>query len=221
MRLRHIKGCEQVIETSSMCLHPKILNNTFEKLNISHIFNNNNPLYIELGMGKGKFICKSASLSKHINFIGIEKSASIILKALSNYEIYNTINQSNLYFLCLNIENILEVFYKNSVNKIYLNFSDPWPKKRHEHRRLTSPSFLDMYKKLLINSGTIELKTDNKDFFEYSLEQFKLNNFNIENFTYDLHSDTNMNQNNIMTEYEEKFSKKGNHICKLIAKKFS
>ena len=222
MRLRHIKGCEQIIESSNICLHPKIINNNYEKLDIGRIFDNNNPLYIELGMGKGKFICESACANKNINYIGIEKSASIILKAFTNYNTYKTPNSlSNLYFLCINIEKLPEILVDNSITKIFLNFSDPWPKKKHEHRRLTSEFFIKIYKKLLINDGIIELKTDNKDFFDYSLEQFRLNQLDIVSFTYDLHNDDTMNTDNIMTEYEEKFSKKGNPICKFIAKKIS
>ncbi|MBQ2205287.1 MAG: tRNA (guanosine(46)-N7)-methyltransferase TrmB, partial [Lachnospiraceae bacterium] len=154
------------------------------------------------------------------NFIGIEKSATIVLKAIDKLQKDLGIENppSNLRFLCIDIDKIENYFDKNSVDKIYLNFSDPWPKKRHESRRLTHLNFLKKYERILKNCAMIEFKTDNVQLFDFSIEEIGKSNFEIISKTYDLHNDEILNKDNIMTEYEEKFSSKGNKICKLIAK---
>lgn len=228
MRLRHITGCEKIVENSPYCIHLEKNNEKYNKLNIEQIFNNNHPINLELGMGKGQFICNIAKLNKNINYIGIEKYPTVMLKAFDNYEniyledmelIENTsINQNlNLKFLCTDVRNLTSLFDEHIINKIYLNFSDPWPKKRHENRRLTSIPYLQIYEKLLIKNGIIEFKTDNILLFDFSVNQFKNYGLNIDAISYDLHNDTELNKNNIMTEYEEKFSSKGNKIFKAIA----
>lgn len=160
-----------------------------------------------------------------VNFIGIEKSATIVLKAIDNLTMnssndlnFNNLSTiyPNLRFMCEDIENIDKLFKEHSIDKIYLNFSDPWPKKRHEQRRLTHHKFLSFYEKILKPSSIIEFKTDNKDLFDFSLLEIKNSNFKLLEFTYDLHNDLILSKDNIMTEYEEKFSKLGNKICKLI-----
>lgn len=211
MRLRHKKGAEDDILLSPYCIQ---INENEKDTNLSHFFVTEKPLQIELGMGKGKFICETAIKNPDINFIGIEKSATIVLKACENYKLFK--EPTNLKFLCYNVENLDKVFATHSIDKIFLNFSDPWPKKRHENRRLTSKNFLTLYEKLLKKDGIIEFKTDNKDLFDFSLEEIKNSNFKLLEFTYDLHHDPNMNTGNIMTEYEHKWSTRGKCICKLI-----
>ena len=191
-------------------------------------FHNDNPIILELGCGKGEYTVGLAERFPDINFIGIEKSATIVLKAV---DLYNKLHSSsiqnekfdkskdieNLRFICEDIANLENVFSPNSIDKIYLNFSDPWPKKRHESRRLTHHKFLSIYEHLLKKGAFLEFKTDNLPLFEFSLEEIKNSNFKLLEFTYDLHNDKRLNEGNIMTEYEEKFSKLGNKICKLIA----
>lgn len=219
MRLRHKKNAENLIQDS-----PMIINNQ----DIKSIFVNDSPLHLELGMGKGRFITKMALKFPNINFIGIEKSATIVLKAVdlfnklhADYEFNNELGESqsieNLKFMCKDIANLKDTFLPHSIDKIYLNFSDPWPKKRHESRRLTHHNFLSLYEYLLKKDSFLEFKTDNLLLFEFSLEEIKNSNFKLLEFTYDLHNDNKLNEGNIMTEYEEKFSKIGNKICKLIA----
>lgn len=222
MRLRHKKGAENDILNYPICI--KLEGNN--ALDTNMIFGNDKPISLELGMGKGKFIIELSKLNPDTNFIGIEKSATIVLKAIDNLmgiskDIINNnveIPVPNLRFLCANIGNIDKIFIPHSIDKIYLNFSDPWPKKRHEGRRLTHQSFLSVYEKLLKPNSYLEFKTDNLALFDFSLEQIKNSNFKLLEFTYDLHNDKKMNECNIMTEYESKFSKLGNNICKLVAK---
>ncbi len=214
MRLRHKKNAENLIQDSPMIINGK---------DLKSFFVNNNPLHLELGMGKGRFITEMAIKYSNINFIGIEKSATIVLKAIDLFNKFNLntdaqkININNLKFMCEDIANLENIFSPNSIDKIYLNFSDPWPKKRHESRRLTHHKFLSIYEHLLMKGSFLEFKTDNLPLFEFSLEEIKNSNFKLLEFTYDLHNDKKLNEGNIMTEYEEKFSKLGNKICKLIA----
>lgn len=213
MRLRHIKGAETDILSSPYCIQ---LDENSEARNPACFFESNKPIEIELGMGKGRFICEKAIKNPDINFIGIEKSATIVLKACENYKLAE--EPSNLKFLCANVETLDKVFLSHSIDKIYLNFSDPWPKKRHENRRLTSKNFLTLYEKLLKEDGIIEFKTDNKGLFDFSLKEIQNSSFTLIEYTYDLHNDKIMNEGNIMTEYELKWSSHGKMICKLICK---
>lgn len=214
MRLRHIKGCEDAIKDFDIYL-PFDTSSHFDNKNI---FFDDKPLYLELGMGKGSFIIENAIRYKDINFIGIEKYATVVLYALKNYQsILDSDYIKNLKMMCFDIRDILSFFKEKSIDKIYLNFSDPWPKKRHEHRRLTSRYFLDIYRMLLKDNADIEFKTDNVSLFDYSIESLKSNHYDIHYLTYDLYSDADAMISNIQTEYEAKFSKKGQKICKLIA----
>lgn len=215
MRLRHKKNAENDILNYPICIKPVGAKLCEPVVGASSFyFSDNNPLHLELGMGKGRFIIEMANRNPQINYIGVEKSATIVLKAIT---LAGT-GPTNLRFLCEDIFNLDKYFDLHTIDKIYLNFSDPWPKKRHESRRLTHNRFLSLYEKLLKKDGIIEFKTDNKDLFDFSIEEIKNSNFKILEYTYDLHNDEKMNANNIMTEYEEKFSKIGNKICKLIAK---
>lgn len=236
MRLRHKKNAEAdvfnspiVVGTFSPVIDNSQANNTSKTCNPVTIFKNTNPIHLELGMGKGRFITELSKQNPNNNYIGVERSATIVLKAIdllikSSAHI-NVLHEPsllslypNLRFMCIDIAKLTDIFTIHSIDKIYLNFSDPWPKKRHEIRRLTHKNFLSIYEKILKPNSIIEFKTDNKDLFDFSLEEIKNSNFELLEYTYDLHNDTKMNEGNIMTEYEEKFSKIGNKICKFIAK---
>ena len=213
MRLRNIPGAEEAIASSPYCIqNPESHSGIWNQ-----VFGNSNPIHIEVGMGKGKFILQLALQNPSINYIGIEKYASVLLRAIQKLDSMDA--PANLRFICMNAENLPDVFAKNEIQKIYLNFSDPWPKDRHAKRRLTSKEYLDKYCRILSSDGCIEFKTDNKKLFDFSLEEMKESNWVIHAFTYDLHHDDSLNIENVMTEYEEKFSSIGNPICKLIAYK--
>ena len=172
------------------------------------------PLHIEIGMGKGRFIMDTAALHPDINYIGIERYSSVLLRALQKMEIEPL---PNIRFLCMDASIITEVFDKEEVAKIYLNFSDPWPKERHAKRRLTSRQFFERYDKILAGNGVVEFKTDNDDLFAFSMEEVAEAGWTLDAHTFDLHHQEDMMVGNVMTEYEERFSAKGNPIHKLIA----
>ena len=210
MRLRHIKGCEDFItdakEGEAIALKGKI----------QDIFDIRRPLQIEIGMGKGQFIRNMALKNPGINFIGIERYESVLMKAIQrkrNLESEGAID--NLRFLCADARKLADIFETGEVDKIFLNFSDPWPKDRHANRRLTSPDFLQVYDRILKPEGVIEFKTDNVGLFEYSLEVVKDSKWKLDFCSFDFHSECE-SEGNIMTEYEEKFSGQGNKICKMI-----
>ena len=167
-------------------------------------------------MGKGKFLHTLAGKNPEINYIGIEKYSSVLLRALQKME---TEPLPNLLFIRMDAEEITEVFDREEVSRIYLNFSDPWPKDRHAKRRLPSREYLARYDQILKKDGVIEFKTDNKDLFEFALEELPFAGWKIVRKTFDLHHDVEMMEGNVMTEYEEKFSSKGNPICKYIIKR--
>ena len=166
-------------------------------------------------MGKGQFITTLAQQNPNINYIGIEKYSSVLVRALEKTDAMET-QPENLRFIRMDAENICNMFAKHEVDGIYLNFSDPWPKDRHAKRRLTSQTFLGRYDKILKPEGHVEFKTDNKDLFQFSLEQVEPAGWHLDAFTWDLHHDETLNQGNVMTEYEQKFSSMGNPICKMI-----
>ena len=209
MRLRHIPGSEEAIATSPYVVRqPQQYQGKFCEL-----FVNSNPIEIEIGMGKGKFIMELAKINPQINYLGIERDPSVLLRAIEKRE---EMELSNIYFLCMDAKALTEVFAPEEVSRIYLNFSDPWPKDRHAKRRLTSPEFMKIYDQVLKKDGVLEFKTDNKGLFAYSLESIPAAGWKISDFTYDLHHSP-MADGNVMTEYETKFSSMGNSICKLIA----
>lgn len=214
MRLRNIPGADYEIAVHPLCIQtPEEHRSSWQSL-----FHNQNPIQIEIGMGKGRFLLQLAQRYPEINFIGIEKYTSVLLRAIQKLEkMEDTQKPSNLRFLCIDAENLPDIFAPEEIDKIFLNFSDPWPKKRHERRRLTSRDFLNRYEKILKKNGTLEFKTDNRMLFEFSLEELPEAHWHLDACTYDLHHDQEMNQANIMTEYEEKFSSIGNPIYKLIA----
>lgn len=209
MRLRNIKGAEEAVQNSLYCIQ----NPTSQKGNWKTLFQNENPIHIEIGMGKGQFLMQLAAENPGINYIGIEKYTSVLYRAIQKMELEPL---ANLKFLCINAEILPDIFEKGEVERIYLNFSDPWPKDRHAKRRLTSREFLSRYDLILKPEGRLEFKTDNIDLFNFSLEEVPAAGWKLTASTYDLHHDAVLNEGNIMTEYEEKFSSKGNPICKMI-----
>ena len=210
MRLRNIPGATEAVENSNFC----IMEPTEHRGNWKNFLGNDNPIHIEIGMGKGRFLMDLAALNPDINYIGIERYTSVLLRAVQKM---NENPLPNVHFLCVDAATLPEIFGPEEVDRIYLNFSDPWPKDRHAKRRLTSHEFLDRYDLFLAKDGRIEFKTDNQDLFTFSLEVIEESPvWHIQAYTRDLHKDLQMNQGNIMTEYEEKFSSLGNPICKLI-----
>ena len=210
MRLRNIRGAKEQIASSNLVVQrPEELKGKWAER-----FGNENPLYIEVGMGKGQFIMELARQNPQINYLGIEMYDSVLLRALQRLEKVEPL--SNLFFICMDARALPEVFEKDEVTRIYLNFSDPWPKDRHAKRRLTSQQFLERYDQILVEDGQIEFKTDNRGLFEFSLEEAQHLPWQVREHTFDLHGDEGMNQGNVMTEYEAKFSAAGNHIHKMI-----
>lgn len=210
MRLRNIPGSREVIAENKWCIQEP----EHQKGHWNEIFGNNHPIHIEIGMGKGQFITTLARQNPSTNYVGIEKYSSVLLRGLQKMEEEPL---ENIRFIRMDAETICEVFDKDEVSKIYLNFSDPWPKDRHAKRRLTSRQFFARYDQILKKDGVVEFKTDNVDLFDFSLEEVKEAHWNLDAFTRDLHHDTAMNKGNVMTEYEERFSAMGNPIHKLIA----
>lgn len=178
-------------------------------------FDNDAPVYIEIGCGKGSFICENAQKNPHVNYIAIELIPDAIVLAM---EKANQMQIKNIRFLICNAINLKEVFKSESIDRIYLNFSDPWPKKRHAKRRLTSPDFLAIYRDIMKPECELMFKTDNRPLFDYSLEQFPACGFTVYDVCFDLHNSEYQSEN-IMTEYERNFSAKGFPINRLCAKK--
>lgn len=217
MRLRNIPRAESVLkECKEVVKNASGHQNHWKK-----VFGNDHPVHIEIGMGKGQFLLALARRNPEINYIGIERYSSVLLRAVEKYEKLSADMQKslpNIRFICMDAREITEVFAPGEVEKIYLNFSDPWPKARHARRRLTSSDFLALYDQILTSDGTVEFKTDNRVLFDFSVEEVKASSlFELTGLTYDLHHDSSMNAGNIMTEYEEKFSSAGWAICKLVA----
>ena len=209
MRLRNIKGADEKIESSAYVVqNPKDC-----KDNWSDIFGNNNPLHIEIGMGKGQFLHTLAKENPDINYVGIEMYSSVLLRAIQKMEIEEV---PNLKFICIDAKEVAEVFGEGEVDKIYLNFSDPWPKDRHAKRRLPSRQFLALYNIILKKDGFLEFKTDNRGLFDFAVDELPEAGWKTQVITYDLHNDEELIKGNVMTEYEEKFSSMGNPICKYI-----
>ena len=211
MRLRNIPGAEEAVSKSEFCIQDPVP----LKGKLSDFLGNTNPIHIEVGMGKGRFIMDLAALNPDINYIGIERYTSVLLRAVQKMD-ENPL--PNVHFLCIDAATLPEIFSQGEVDRIYLNFSDPWPKDRHARRRLTSSEFLARYDQFLAKDGRIEFKTDNQDLFTFSLEEIEASDlWHLDASTRDLHNNAELCQGNVMTEYEEKFSSMGNPICKLIA----
>ena len=208
MRLRHKPWAVEYIDP-----HPDVIipNPENYKGKWHEVFGNNNPIHIEVGTGKGQFVLGMALQNPDINYIGIELFDSVIVCALEKVEAAN--KPSNLRLLKINGAKLEEYFAKGDVNRVYLNFSDPWPKTRHAKRRLTHGGFLKIYENVLVDNGEIHFKTDNRGLFEYSLVSMNEYGMALNYVSLDLHA--NMPEDNIMTEYEEKFSSLGQPIYRL------
>ena len=215
MRLRNIPGAkEAILESPYVVQEPENCRNNWE-----NVFPEKNPLHIEVGMGKGRFLMDMARLHPDVNYIGIEMYDSVLLRAVQKREEMHEEGDDlpNLLFMRMDARELPLVFGEGEVQKIYLNFSDPWPKDRHAKRRLPSRQFLARYEKILKPEGTIEFKTDNRPLFDFALEELEPAGWQAEEVTFDLHADERLMQGNVMTEYEEKFSAAGNPIHKLTA----
>ncbi len=209
MRLRNVKGSRETIAANEWVVKdlPAFKGHWAER-----IFNNTNPIHIEIGMGKGQFIMELARLNPDINYIGIEKYSSVLVRALEKME-ESTL--TNIRFIRMEAENIQEVFAPGEIDQIYLNFSDPWPKDRHAKRRLTSKEFLARYANIMKEESKIIFKTDNRPLFDFSLEQVEEAGWNLINHTFDLHNSEYV-EGNIMTEYETRFVNEGKPICRMV-----
>ncbi len=198
MRLRNVKNKEEILNNSKFLVKDYL--NHSGKWN--KLFGNNNPIYIEIGMGKGKFIRENASKYPNINFIGIEKYDSVVAKCLPKIDE----DLTNLLIIRMDALDIDKVF-NHEISRIYLNFSDPWPKNRHHLRRLSSKIFLEKYNNIFKDDKEIYMRTDNRDLYIYSLESFSSFGYILEDISFDLHS--SIEEDFITTEYEDKFSSRG------------
>ena len=209
MRLRNIPGAIEVIEKS-----PYVIKEAEKTRGLwKELFGNDHPIHVEIGMGKGRFLMTMAEQNPDINYVGIERYTSVLLRAVQKIE-ENPL--PNLVFLCIDAADIELVFGEQEIDKIYLNFSDPWPKDRHAQRRLPSAGFLTRFDHVLKKEGDLEFKTDNRDLFDFAVSELESAGWKARVITYDLHADEELSRGNVMTEYEEKFSAKGNPICKYI-----
>lgn len=225
MRIRHVKGAEEAVAGDPLVIQsPAEWKGQWKQA----VFGTAAPLYLEVGMGMGTFIRTHARLHPDISYLGFEINTTVLYKALKRYReelaAANPLDSSaavqtagNLRFIRSDARFLTAYFGKGEVDRIYLNFSDPWPKDKNANKRLTSPQFLKLYDEILHPEGVIEFKTDNRGLFDYSVETIPAAGWHIREITYDLHGDAVMNAGNVMTEYEKKFSEKGNPIFKLIA----
>lgn len=209
MRLRNIKGSKEFIAASPYVVQePEVYKGKW-----SELFHNEHPLHIEIGMGKGQFIHQLAEQNPEINYIGIEMYSSVLYRALEKRE---QSELDNLYFLRFDAKYLCDIFAADEVSRIYLNFSDPWPKDRHAKRRLTSTGFLEIYDRILKKDGYVQFKTDNRDLFDFSVETVNESScWKIKELTYDLHHSEFL-PGNIMTEYESRFVAEGKPICRFV-----
>ena len=212
MRLKNVPGSREAIAQSRFVIHDP----QEQKGKWAEAFGRKAPLHIEIGTGKGRFLMELAALHPEIDYIGIEKYSSVLLRAIQKMEEREL---PNVRFIRMDAEEITEVFGPGEADRIYLNFSDPWPKDRHAKRRLPSRQFLNRYAQILKPEGTIEFKTDNRALFDFALEELEPAGWQAEEVTFDLHADERLMQGNVMTEYEERFSAAGNPICKYIIRK--
>lgn len=214
MRLRNVKGSHGLILENPYTIQADgACPSDYKGLWNKNFFHNSNPIHIEIGMGKGQFITTLAASNPGINYIGIEKYSSVLVKA---FEKRKQLETDNLLFIRMDAENITDFFAPGETDRIYLNFSDPWPKDRHAKRRLTSRQFMERYNIILSKDGFIQFKTDNRPLFDFSVEEIKEAGWCLDEINYDLHKNGPA-KDNIMTEYEQKFYNLGNPIYKLKA----
>ena len=209
MRLRNVRGArEAMIDSKYTVNEPGQYKGRW-----NDFFGNNNPISLEIGTGNGKFLMTLATQNPDINYIGIEKYSSVLVRAL---EKQNELELPNVVFIRMDAEHIEEIFANGEIDRIYLNFSDPWPKDRHAKRRLTSKEYWARYDRILCPEGRVIFKTDNRPLFDFSLEQVEVAGWQLDNYTFDLHH-SEYAEGNVKTEYEERFTAKGNPICRLVA----
>ncbi|MFC4076998.1 tRNA (guanosine(46)-N7)-methyltransferase TrmB [Salinithrix halophila] len=202
MRLRRKPQAQQMVRK-----HPRVILDPERVRGYwKAFFGNNHPLFLELGTGKGQFLSRACQQHTEINWIGVERIEEVLLHALQKAD--ETGCGGNLRFLWLDAKKLDEVFAEGEVDRIHLHFSDPWPKKRHAKRRLTDRRFLEQYRRMLKKDGFLQLKTDNEDLFNFSLEELAKGGFQVTDSTSDLY-DSSFDQENIPTEYEEKFTSQG------------
>lgn len=210
MRLRNITGCREMIGESEFVVHePETMKGKWREA-----FGNDHPVYVEIGMGKGRFLMDMARLYPEINFIGIEKYSSVLLRAVQKLEEEEL---PNVRLIRMDAEDLENVFAQGELDRIYLNFSDPWPPNRQRKRRLTWRAYLEVYDEILRQQGDLCFKTDNQRFFEWSLQEICQFGWLIQNISLDLHNSDF--EGNVMTEYEEKFSAEGYRIYRLEARR--
>lgn len=214
MRLKNVPGAREAVDASPLVIHAPNKN----RGRWADVFGNANPIYIEVGMGKGRFLTELALSHPERNYIGVERYSSVLYRALQKREALAE-PLLNLFYLCIDAAQLPDFFAPGEVAGLYLNFSDPWPKDRHAKRRLTSREFLARYEQLLPPGGTVEFKTDNQALFSFSLEECAAAGWTLAASTRDLHADPVLMEGNVCTEYEEKFSAKGNPICKMIIRR--
>ncbi len=216
MRLRNVKGAREKISESPFAIQQDTVDGALYKGRWRpDAFENGNPIHMEIGMGKGHFITSLAEKNPDINYIGIEKYSSVLARALEKRE---KLEIDNLLFLRMDAENITDFFGREEIGRIYLNFPDPWPKERHAGRRLTSRRFLARYDEILAKDGYIQLKTDSRALFDFSVGELDGAGWIIDEINYDLHKNGPA-ADNVMTEYESKFYSLGNPIFRLLTHK--
>ena len=209
MRLRHIEGSAERLEA-----HESVITKIEElKGKAKALFGNDKPLHVEFGSGRGGYLVEMARQNPEYNYIGFERDTKVLTRGLNKF---NDEFPENFKFAKIDAENVEDIFEESEIDRIYLNFSDPWPKARHSKRRLTHRLFLNRYKTILRADGEIHFKTDNDDLFEFSLEELEEMEWDMRVVTRDLHN-SDHNEGNVMTEYEEKFSGRGKNINKVIA----
>lgn len=211
MRMRPKKNRDKRMEKVKTLFIPLNENSVAD---IESAYDNKNELFLEIGCGKGAFITGLSNQYPNNRLLAVELVPDVLMMAMEKAEREEC---KNVRFLHANAENIADIIPEKSVSRLYLNFSDPWPKKRYAKRRLTSPNFLERYKKILTDDGKIIFKTDNKGLFDYSLESFVENGFTVSEVCFDLHGDPVYSKDNIKTEYENNFSAKGFLINRLVA----
>lgn len=214
-RLRNVPGARDAIRESRLCVtEPETVKGRWKEL-----FGNDAPIRLEIGMGKGLFLMRNAALHRDINYIGVEMFSSVLVRAVQRAEQIPEEKTGNFRFIRMDAKDLPEVFEKGEIDRIYLNFSDPWPKERHAKRRLTSRGFLHIYESLLEEGSCVEFKTDNIDLFRFSVEEAKEAGWIIDVCTEDLYGDEKLSAGNVPTEYEEKFVANGSRICKMVIRK--
>ena len=206
MRLRHIQGAEETIASSPFVIQePEQHRGTWNQ-----VFGGSHPLEIEVGMGKGRFIMEKASANPDINYIGIERYSSVLLRGLQKR---SEMDLENIYFMCIDAKDMAEIFAPGEVDRIYINFCDPWPSKRHAKRRLTHGNFLKLYRQVLKMGGQIHFKTDNQPLFEFSVGELPQFGFELSEVTRNLHENGPVG---VMTDYEAKFHELGQPINRCV-----